>query len=62
MKSNWINALRTAAIALAAIAWTAPGFAQDPLPSWNDTGPKKAIITFVERVTTQGSPHRHLRQ
>lgn len=27
----------------------------DPLPSWNDTGPKAAIFDFVERVTTQGS-------
>ena len=25
------------------------------LPSWNDTGPKKAILNFVERVTKQGS-------
>jgi hypothetical protein len=30
--------------------------AGDPLPSWNDTASKKAIITFVERVTKQGSP------
>ena len=28
----------------------------DPLPSWNDTSPKKAIISFVERVTKDGSP------
>src|SRR5712672_3492033 len=28
----------------------------DPLPSWNDTATKKAIATFVERVTKQGSP------
>src|SRR5438876_8766214 len=27
----------------------------DPLPSWNDTAPKKAIVTFVERVTKEGS-------
>jgi hypothetical protein len=27
------------------------------LPSWNDTGPKKAIITFVERITKEGGPH-----
>jgi phosphoglycolate phosphatase-like HAD superfamily hydrolase len=35
----------------------APGWAQprpDPLPSWNNTGPKKDIITFVARVTKQG--------
>ena len=30
--------------------------AQDPLPSWNDTGPKKAIVEFVKATTTQGSP------
>src|SRR5882762_8845917 len=28
----------------------------DPLPSWNDTATKKAIATFVERATKQGSP------
>jgi len=29
--------------------------AQDPLPSWNDTAPKKAIAAFVEKVTKEGS-------
>jgi phosphoserine phosphatase len=29
--------------------------AQDPLPSWNDTAPKKAIVAFVEKVTREGS-------
>ncbi|MBK1826260.1 HAD family hydrolase [Haloferula rosea] len=29
--------------------------AADPLPSWNDTAPKKAIIEFVEKVTKEGS-------
>ncbi|PWK61956.1 HAD family hydrolase [Aminobacter sp. AP02] len=28
----------------------------DPLPSWNDTGPKAAIVAFVEKVTKAGSP------
>jgi phosphoglycolate phosphatase-like HAD superfamily hydrolase len=28
----------------------------DPLPSWNDTAPKKSIIAFVEKVTKEGSP------
>jgi phosphoglycolate phosphatase-like HAD superfamily hydrolase len=27
----------------------------DPLPSWNDTAPKKAIVAFVERVSKPGS-------
>jgi hypothetical protein len=31
-------------------------FAADPLPSWNDTAPKKAIVAFVEGVTKEGSP------
>src|SRR4030095_2619699 len=29
---------------------------QDALPSWNDTGAKKAIVDFVQHVTKQGSP------
>jgi phosphoglycolate phosphatase-like HAD superfamily hydrolase len=29
----------------------------DPLPSWNDTAPKKAIVAFVEQVTKEGSPN-----
>jgi phosphoserine phosphatase len=28
----------------------------DPLPSWNNTGPKAAILAFIEKVTRQGSP------
>jgi phosphoserine phosphatase len=28
----------------------------DPLPSWNATGPKQAIVQFVDKVTTRGSP------
>jgi hypothetical protein len=30
--------------------------ADGPLPSWNDTAPKKAIVAFVEKVTKEGSP------
>jgi len=30
--------------------------AADPLPSWNDTAPKQAIISFVEKVTSDGAP------
>jgi hypothetical protein len=30
--------------------------AADTLPSWNDTTAKKAIVDFVEKVTTQGRP------
>ncbi len=28
----------------------------DPLPSWNDTAPKKSIIAFVQKVAKEGSP------
>jgi phosphoserine phosphatase len=31
-------------------------FADDLLPSWNDTAPKKAIVDFVQKVTTDGTP------
>jgi hypothetical protein len=34
----------------------APPATVDPLPSWNDTRPKKAIVAFVDRVTKEGSP------
>ena len=43
------------AIALAGLT-TIVAYAQDPLPSWNDTAPKKALVAFVERVTKEGSP------
>ena len=56
---------RHVAPALLALALVAPGaaFAQsggaataDPLPSWNDTSSKAAIVSFVDRVTRPGSP------
>jgi hypothetical protein len=28
----------------------------DPLTSWNDGPARQAIVTFVEKVTTEGSP------
>ncbi len=44
-------------VALCIASLSLPAFAAaDPLPSWNDTAPKKAIVTFVERVTKSGSP------
>ena len=38
------------------LAWAAGVEAADPLPSWNDTPRKRAITSFVERVTRQDSP------
>jgi phosphoglycolate phosphatase-like HAD superfamily hydrolase len=39
-----------------ALIGPATSYAQDPLPSWNDTAPKKAIVSFVEKITKEGSP------
>jgi len=44
------------AIAIAITAITTSLRAADPLPSWNETDAKRAIIKFVENVTTEGSP------
>jgi phosphoglycolate phosphatase-like HAD superfamily hydrolase len=52
--------LRIACLALMALLLSvvAPGYAhaQDPLPSWNEGAAKTAIVSFVERVTKDGSP------
>ncbi|MDG4551276.1 MAG: HAD family hydrolase [Candidatus Contendobacter sp.] len=40
---------------LFALALSRMGFADDLLPSWNDTAAKAAIVKFVNRVTTEGS-------
>src|SRR4051812_334768 len=42
---------------VAALLVAVPALAQpDPLPSWNDTAPKAAIVAFVAKVTKEGSP------
>jgi hypothetical protein len=43
----------TTLIASALLA--ANAFSADPLPSWNDSAPKQAITSFVEKVTKEGS-------
>ncbi len=43
-------------IALVVVTIAIGAQAADPLASWNDTAPKKAIINFVDQTTTQGSP------
>jgi phosphoglycolate phosphatase-like HAD superfamily hydrolase len=47
-----IRALAACALLFAAAIASA---GSDPLPSWNDTAPKQAIVAFVERVTTPTS-------
>jgi len=52
-----VRSLLPALVAMIALA--APAAAQptsDPLPSWNDTAAKRAIVGFVQRVTREGSP------
>src|SRR3954468_8929430 len=47
------------AAAIGAVLLSSGGSSQgqdDPLPSWNDTAPKKAIVAFIEKVTKEGSP------
>jgi hypothetical protein len=47
-----------ALVLIIGVAWSVPARAQtDPLPSWNDTSAKQAIIEFVGRVTSAGSPN-----
>src|SRR6516225_9416272 len=43
-------------VGLAFVSVAHVALADDPLPSWNDTASKKAIIDFVDRVTKEGSP------
>ena len=38
------------------LLFASAAFAADPLPSWNDGPAKQSIITFVEKVTKEGSP------
>jgi hypothetical protein len=48
--------MKKLAFTLSAALLTSTVLAADPLPSWNDTAPKKAIVEFVEKVTKEGSP------
>jgi hypothetical protein len=43
-------------VLLALLLLTNAAFAADPLPSWNDGPTKQGIISFVEKVTKEGSP------
>ncbi len=56
-RSNVLKLVRNAALGIvAALLFAGPSRAQtDPLPSWNDTAPKAAIVAFVEKVTAKGS-------
>lgn len=48
--------LRSCIVTIAvAVSQTCAQAQRDPLPSWNDTAPKKTIISFVEKVTKEGA-------
>jgi phosphoserine phosphatase len=53
LKSARDGALTVAAALLLATSAQAQS---DPLPSWNNTGPKAAIVAFVEKVTAENTP------
>src|SRR5215469_12375708 len=46
----------SAAAVLAGLASRVAAAENDPLPSWNDAGAKKAILDFVQATTDQTSP------
>jgi phosphoserine phosphatase len=55
MKTTYKQKLFAIAL-LGALAFTTTiARAADPLPSWNDGAAKQSIISFVEKVTTEGS-------
>lgn len=52
-----MNRLVSRLTALAVVALAAPTrAADDPMPSWNDSPPKRGITEFVAKVTNEGSP------
>ena len=52
MNCSWLRLAGTAAVVLSATAHAQ----SDPLPSWHDKAPKKAIMEFVKATTTPGNP------
>jgi hypothetical protein len=58
MKRKFLNLIAGGVLGLAlGFGWWSPARAQDdPLPSWNATPIKQAIVEFVGRVTKAGRP------
>src|SRR5229473_1622528 len=56
MKRKFFDVLAGAVLGAAlSLGWSLPTLAQgDPLPSWNDTPTKRAVVEFVGRVTKAG--------
>lgn len=53
---NIQDLIRTLLVAIIFVVESGAANAQDPLPSWNDTASKKAIIEFVTSVIKEGTP------
>jgi phosphoglycolate phosphatase-like HAD superfamily hydrolase len=51
-----VAAALTSAVAQSDLSTVALARADNPLPSWNDGKTRQSIISFVEKVTTPGSP------
>ncbi len=58
MKNRFFAVLASAILGVTvSFGWSFQASAQnDPLPSWNDTSAKQAIVDFVGRVTKAGGP------
>ena len=58
MKNKFLTVLASAVLGVTvSFGWSFQASAQnDPLPSWNDTSAKQAIVDFVDRVTKAGGP------
>jgi hypothetical protein len=58
MKRKGFNVIVGGILGLAlGLGWSMPALAEgDPLPSWNATPTKQAIVEFVGRVTKPGGP------
>lgn len=55
---HFLKVLRNVLSGMAACLFAATSVSArtDPLPSWNDTGAKAAIIAFVDKVTAENTP------
>lgn len=56
MNTSRVHKFVVAALVFMAASAMSRANAAGPLPSWNDTAAKEAIIAFVDKVTTVGSP------
>ena len=54
LKSSWVAGVTVGALIL--LGPSTASSQSDPLPSWNDTAPKAAIVEFVEKVSKDDSP------